>query len=141
MIRNLIGKKQVWANDLITLSWSQKGVYQDDVPILARIEPEGIDAYFAIKRNYEPDKNGQSNNSAITISGNNYGPVSGIGNEINYLPPLDPHFPNETPNPNAKTSKIKRVAQSIGKFIWENILKILLAILTAYILLRLGLKK
>src|SRR5260221_12883459 len=52
MLHRMRDKHQIWVNDLISLSHSRQGVYGDDLVILARIEPDGIDAYFTIKANY-----------------------------------------------------------------------------------------
>lgn len=81
-LRDLQKDGFIWVGDLITLSVSQNGVFNDDVPISARLEYKGIDEYLRLKKQYNPepvansiqiggDFNGnlsQGNNAPVTQS-------------------------------------------------------------------------
>jgi hypothetical protein len=114
----------IWTGDLISLSHSRNGVYDDRPPILAKLEYRGIDEYLRLKEQYSPKPVGNS----IQIGGNVVGNIS-QGNQG----PVTQSINDENP----ETVKLAKKSVKIGKWtlIWTAVgvvVAILIAVLATY---------
>ena len=122
----------IWHDDISSLSRRMAGEYADHLPINVRITYKGVDEYLRLRKQYGVDKEPVT----IHIGGDVHGSV--VGSQSSFVAT---HLPAETPKAKTINSRIKKAAQSIGKFILENILKIIVGIVTAYLVIKLGFKK
>jgi hypothetical protein len=124
LLNQLRTKRLLWFDDVLCLSWIGNSPFAPDHPIKARIEPDGINEYFRLKKQYEPETN---NGPRINIGGDVIGSVldSSLGN-AHISPTININDP--TPNKRSLLEIVSWIA-GIGAFIfvlWEFILKRLL---------------
>jgi hypothetical protein len=99
-----------------------------DSPVKARLTTLGETEYKKLKKLDQPSQSGHT----ISVNGNINAPISVATDKAVQTVSID----NET-----KKEKPKEFWQRIGKFIWENLLKIITAVISGYILYRFGWKK
>ena len=116
MIQNMMVRRLVWADDLITLSVSRQGIYDDERSIMARIEPDGIELYLNQKKLYEPEIKEKDISNSVYIGGDVVGSMVGSQSSFDKveLKPIIDITNNTIPKHNNKRLLLEKLYWAAG---------------------------